>query len=461
LSLRAADLRFTLPASPRSAVVLGELDDWREGLERAGIEAGAEPELVVAPAARVREALALGPRLLVVDGITSGLDGWSRRTIVPLPHPAEPELLLPVGGGSAVRYAIRRWRIRSVRNTVARELLARGLAPPGRRRVTVAARSGGPPFFVARALEELPTNEAGWFAAFDRFAGAFSRGAFYLFPPGAKAPEWVVKFARQPGLAHLFEGDERGLAAAARGPALVARRAPRLVTRFEIDGLHASVETAATGERLPTLLERSKPTRGLAEIDRIAAWLVDVAAATKSTPAALEPERRQLEELLARGLLTPPLDLGDVPAVFQHGDLNAENMFVRSDDFEVVDWESATSHGFPLWDLFFFLTDALAIVDGVDSEEARTRHFVRLWRGELESSRVLYRWTRSLAEAVALPTAAVGALATALWVSYAVRDSEQLARLAEVEPTPGEPPTLQIARRWLSEPGLGPSWQPG
>jgi hypothetical protein len=460
MSLRAADLRFTLPQAPRSAVVLGELDAWRDGLQRAGIEGGADPDLVVAPADRAQEAVALGPKLLLLDGGSPRLGGWSTQTIVPLPTPAEPELLLPAGGGNAVRYAIRRWRAGSFRNTVARELLARGMAPPGRGRVTVAARSGGPPFFAARALQELPTAEAGWFAAFGRFADPFSRGAFYLFPTDAREPEWVVKFARLPGLVHLFDSDERGLAEAARAPALVATRAPRLLTRFEIDGLHASVETAATGERLATLLERSNRARAVSEIERIAAWLVDVAAATTAGPAALEPERRRLEELLAHGLPTPPLELDGVPAVFQHGDLNAENVFVRNADFEVVDWESATTHGFPLWDLFFFLTDALAIVDGVDSEDARARHFVRLWRGELESSRVLFRWTRTLADAAAVPATALGALATALWVGYAARDSEHVARLAALEPTAAEPTTLRLARRWLSEPGLGPGWQP-
>ena len=461
MSLRAADLRFALPAAARSAVVLGDVEGWREGLDRAGIEAAQPPPMVVAAAGRAREAQALEPRLLIIDGGARVGKGWSTTTIVPLPNPDEPELLLPTGGGDAVRYAIRHWRAGGLRNTVAREALARGVPLPGRRRVTVAARKAGPPFFVARALEVVSATETEWFAAFGRFADAFSRGVFSLLPRGRTEPEWVVKFARLPGLGHLFDGDERGLAEARRAPAVVADRAPRLVARFAVEGLEASVETAATGERLPILLEQSEHSDGLAAIERVAGWIRDLAAETVGPAEALEPERRRVEDALARatthGLQATPLSFGGVRPVFQHGDLNSDNVFLATDGLELVDWESARRFGFPLWDVFFFLTDALAIVDGVDSQDARIDHFVRLWRGEIPSSAVLFRWTRAVAEASGVDASAVGELATALWFSYALSDTEELAQLGR---TDLEPPTLKIARRWVSEPGLGPGWQP-
>jgi hypothetical protein len=478
LSLRRADPRFALPRPVRRAVVLGELDSWQDGLREAGIEAssgGTRPELVVAPAALAGKALSLAPEMLVLEGgrPERGLAaaGWATRVLLPLPDAARPELLIAAGQGNAARYAVRHWRPGATRrararNALARELIARGIVPPGRAPTTVAARSDRPPFPVAAALETLPSDDVRWFAAFGAWAHPFSRGAFYLFPRAAREPAWVVKFARMPGLEPLFDQDEQGLRLAERTGGVVAAHAPRLVARFGLDGLHASTETAATGERLGTVLGSTRPREErLADLGRVAEWIVRVAHETVAPPEALEAERRRLatdvvprwtEQGLPATLVD---DLPPVAAVFQHGDV-WDNVFLRRDGFTVIDWESAREHGMPLWDMLYLLTGALSVVDGLGSEEERDEYFARLWRGELPSSEVLFHWTRAAVEATAVPVEAVGPLATLLWLSYALLDAEHVARVEIVEGATRaiEPATQRFARRWLSDPALGPGW---
>lgn len=477
MSLRRADPRFALPRLARTARLVGDLPGWRDGLEHAGVEVVDGPaDLVVAPARRAAEALALAPELLVLEGGRPARRLRAARlsplVLLPLPDAERPELLLPAGHCAPVRYAVRHWRpgtstATRARNVLARELVARGLVPPGRRTLTVASHPGGDPFFVAAAREALEVQATDWFASFGRWAKPFSRGAFFLFAERDPAPTWVLKFARIPGLEGLFDRDERGLRLAERSPPVVSSHAPRLVGRFDVHGLHASVETAAHGEAVVAALDSSRPrSERLAVVDRIADWLVRLGTETAAPPHALEPERRRLAAEVvprwaAQGL---PQDLVEklppVPAVFQHGDVFGENVVLDGrGGFTVLDWESAREHGLPLWDLFYFLTRAIAMLDDLRTEEEREVHFVRLWRGELPSSKVLFRWTRRAVSAGGIPPDAVGSLATLLLLSYALLDLDQVAAIEDAEGSGQPAPTTALfARRWLSEPGLGPAW---
>jgi hypothetical protein len=475
MSLRRADPRFALPRHPRTATLVGELPGWRDGLEQAGVEVVAGPaELIVAPADRATEALALEPELLVLEGGRPArrlrTAGWSPLVLLPLPDAERPELLLPAGHAAPVRYAVRHWRpgtstATRARNLLARELVARRLVPPGRSTLTLTARSGGDPFFVAAARETLGVEATDWFAAFGRWAKAVSRGAFFLFAERDPAPTWVLKFARIPGLVELFDNDERGLRLAERSPPVVAAHAPSFVGRFDVHGVHASVETAAQGEALVAALDSSRPrSERLAVIERIADWLVRLGEETSAPPEALEPERRRLAadvvpRWAARGLpQTLVEDLPRLPAVFQHGDVFGENVVLDDQEgFTILDWESAREHGLPLWDLFYFLTRAIAMLDDLRTEAEREDHFVRLWRGELPSSELLFGWTRRAVSAGGIPPDAVGSIATLLWLSYALLDLDQVTEIEEAEEA-GPPTTALFALRWLREPGLGPGW---
>jgi hypothetical protein len=475
VTLRRADLRFALPRNPRRAVVLGGLGEWEEGLRQGGVEvgtAGDRPDLAVAPAELVREAIATAAPMIVLEGTRRSRAladaGYGQQTLLPLPDHIRPELFLPLGQRNAIRYAVERWRpgataIERGRNLLARELLARRIAPPGRTPATIAALEPAAPFLVTAAAEVLGASRLNWFASFGMWAHSETRGALFLFEPSAPAPGWVVKFARIPGLEHLFDADEAGLALAEQAGGVVAASAPRLLGRLDVGLLDASVETAALGERLaPILGGGASRAEKLAVVGRFAEWIAAVARETAASPDLFRPELRRLEDEVVsrwtgRGLSADIVaGLPPLAPVFQHGDLWADNVFARSHGFTVVDWESARRHGTPLWDALYFLTDALALVDGAHSDAERLEHFVRLHRGELGSSEPFFRGVRTAADATGVPDEAVGPLATLLWLSYALLDVAHVERVGGAGAT--APPTWRMSERWLDDPQLGPGW---
>jgi hypothetical protein len=156
--------------------------------------------------------------------------------------------------------------------------------------------------------------------------------------------------------------------------------------------------------------------------------------------------------------LGAPLDLvarvSSIPAVFQHRDLAVENVVAGDDIFTVIDWEAARRHGFPLCDLVFFLADALAHTDGVSEGDAYTEHFVRLFRGELPSSAVLFKWAGQAARALRISRETVGPLTTVCWIERATWGAAPGDSITE-----RDSPHVARARAWLSDPQLGADWR--
>ena len=453
---------YVLPRLPQRAAVLGPLDSWRAGLEQAGIEVtDGDADLVVAAASHAREALALAPASLVVEGRARSLAGYSTQTLLALPEADAPELLLPVGKRAPVAYALPnrtglRWRL-------ARPLLARGIVPPPASPTIVAARDPGPPAFVTAAGDLLPGPVESWLPVLGRWGDPFSRGVLLLFAPGAARPGWALKFARVPGNSRPFDLDERGLAIAAAAGGAAAARAPRLLGRFSVGPLEASLETALPGERMLRLLT-GPATRAekLGAVERIAGWVEAVARETAAPSSALDGVRAELAaDVLPRWPDAPPglTDrIAGVASVVEHGDLWPENVVLDGSSFGLLDWESARAAGLPTWDLHYLLTTALAFVDGASSESEKEEHFVQLFRGEAPSSGVLFDWTRRVAAAAGVRDEAVGPLATLRVLWLATTDLAHAAKTAAAGAPGDEPLSARHARRWLADPSLGPGW---
>ena len=440
------------------------------------VEAREGVDLVVAPGADVAEALRLDPASVLLEGgrpeTALRAAGMTPVRYLALPGFEQPEFLLPLGDAQPLTHALERWlvpraRWKRVRNRVLGRLFARGIVPPGRAVLTVASKGPRkPPFLVAAATELGVPADATWFVGLGG-GDVLARGVFQVFAPGAREPGWALKFARVPGYAAAFDRDERGLHLAQRAGATAAAHAPKLLGRFECGGFHGSVETAATGERLNTFLasERSRAEK-LAAVDAVAEWILALARESATSADALEPVRRQLaEEVLPRWRdYGAPADLVDrlppVPAVFRRGDLATWNVLFDRGSFVAIDWEDAQEAGPPLWDLFFFLTDALAILDGVSSDAERDEHSRRLWRGELPSSERLFEWTRRAVDELELPVESVGPLATLLWLSVGLEHLAhlELADSADLESGFARLPVMRMARLWLEDPQLGPAW---
>jgi hypothetical protein len=461
--------------------VLDGLEEWRAGLVSAGIEVSDEsservpPDVVVSPARLADEARYSGARSIIVEGSRErpfrGGDYEARRLLL-RPTRERPTLALPLDQPAPVSYALERWSVvdrrwKTARMQAARVLVSRGLFPSWASPVvTVATHAAGPPTLVAAAAELGVPSDVSWFLTFGQ-GDALSRNAFQLFRTGSSQPEWVLKFARVAGYSERFDSDERGLQLARAAGDDIAAHVPRIVGRFDVDGVHASLETAAAGRRLRDVLvtpgDRSVKLR---LIERIGGWILELGRLTQTTPDAMGAERERLRsEVVPRwselGVHSELVDeLPPLAAVAQHNDLGTWNVVVDNGDFVVVDWENVREAALPLWDLLYFLGDAFVLLDGSSAPEQLPAQMVRLFAGEAPSSPLLFSWVRRAAEAAAVPSDAVGAIATLCWLSHSLSAGAHNVDLATF--TPRDPPRLHglegVGRAWLAHPALGPSW---
>ena len=474
MTIQRADARFVLSHPVDSVAVLGPREGWEQALAMAGVPitgVDSGPDLVVASTGAAGEALASGARSVLVEGRVRARPAPAdppRRRLLTLPSLDEPRLIVPLDQRASLRYALgvlarpkAAWK--RARNLVLRGLVAAGLQPPGLPTATVATTEPGPPSFVAAARDLGVPSDVGWVLALG--ANPMSRSAFLLFRPGDADPSWALKFSRVPGQTAPFDDDEQGLGAARAAGGRVAAVAPLLVGRFAVGDLDASLETAAAGRPLFDELSTGRRSTGLAAVERVAEWTVEVGVQTRAAPSTLEAERARLaSEVVPRWTSRgAPSDLVDrtldVPAVFGHGDLWPLNVIGSGSDFSLIDWENARPHSLPLWDLCFFLTDAATVVEQIPAEE-RDDYVVGLWRGEEALSELLFRWLRRAVDAIGVPERAVAPVITLMWLGHGLSSIDRREALAHPpEPaTPQQSPAERLAARWLVEPGLGPSW---
>jgi hypothetical protein len=486
VSLHRVDPRFVLPHCLRRAVVLDGLEEWRVGLVSAGIEVldessdrGPPPDVVVSPARLAGRARQTRARSVIVEGsrerpFRSG-DYQTRRLLL-RPTRERPTLALPFEQPVPVSYALERWSVvdrywKAARMRAARALVSRRLFPSWASPVvTVATQAAGQPALIAAAGEFGVPSDARWFLTFGQ-GDALSRNAFQLFRAGSDQPEWVLKFARVPGYSKRFDSDERGLRLAHAAGDVVAAHAPRMLGRFVLDGIHASLETAATGRRLRDILRTpGDPSEKLRLIERIAAWILELGRLTQSSPEAMDAEQSRLRrDVLPRWSelgVGPELvdELPPLAAVAQHNDLGTWNVVADDGDFVVVDWEDTREAALPLWDLLYFLGDAFVLLDSPDAPEGAPEklppRIARLFAGATPSSPLLFSWVRRAAKAAAVPPDAVGAIATLCWLSHSCFTDAHNIDLATF--TPRDPPRLHglegMAEAWMAHPALGPSW---
>jgi hypothetical protein len=436
-----------------------------------------DPDVAVVTAADAPRALGAHAAAVIVVGRSGhrALRGRSPvlRRFVTLPGPREPQVIIPVDRPPVAAYAIRTWtaggsRRRWARNQGAAALIALRSFPDLPRSLTLGMRHHAPPFVVAAAQDLGVPSDVDWFLTLG-LGEPLARAVFHLFVPGAAEPRWALKFSRVAGYLAPFENEERGLRLAAAAGGAAAAHAPRLFGRMEIDGLPASLEQAALGERLTYLLQRPgrRPDK-LRIIDDVASWLVEVGRQSASPPDLLSAERRRLErEILPywrqAGI---PSDLvarlPEVPAVLQHNDPGSWNLIVKDGHFVAVDWESARAHGLPLWDLLYFLVDSLVHLDRAEHAAAREAYAARLLRGEAPSSGILFHWLRTAVRSLGIPDDAVGPIATLGWLHHGFRPASRAAISGTVTPEGAQAETFGdwMARVWLTTPGLGPGWQP-
>jgi hypothetical protein len=479
VSLHRVDPRFVLPHRVSRALVLDGLPGWDTGLASAGIDAsgrlGEPPDLAVAPARLAAEARATRARSIILEGSRERAlsDGAYRAWRLLLrPSRDRPTLALPLDQPRAVSYALEHWSIvdrrwKRARVRAARDLLSHGLFPSWASPVvTVATQEPGAPLLLATAREFGIPADASWFLTFGQ-GDALSRNAFHVFPADQDRPEWLLKFARVPGYSERFDNDERGLRLARHAGGAVAAHAPHLLGRFDVDGIHASLETFASGRRLrDVLITPGERAAKLDLIERIGSWIVELGRRTQTSPETMGPERERLRNKVVPSWaelgVGPELvdDLPPLPAVAQHNDLGTWNVVAEDEDFTVLDWENVSPKALPLWDLLYFLGNALVLLDGPYAPEQLPLRMARLFAGETSASPLLFSWVRRGAEALSVPLDAVTAIATLCWLSHSLSAGEHNVDIATF--TPRDPPREHglegMAEAWMEHPALGPGW---
>jgi hypothetical protein len=479
VNLRDADLRFLLPEAPLSVSFLEASQETKEAWQAAGIRvlepsATAAPDVVIASASRLRDAVERHAPMVVLNGRASrrrlAASGYCGAHLLTLPSPRAPRLVVPIKSRVALAGALspvgrRRVSAATARRAVGRIILRLGWAP-GRAVVTVAARDTPRPWLVgqvARTAEvPCPNDWYLWLGEGD----PLQRAVLHIAAP--EGGGWALKFSRVTGNTTPFEQDELASRAAKRLPGRLASHIPRVVTRGTDAGLPFLVETRFSGRSLTEILQSSwSASRRLRYVEPVADWLRDVALATQTEPAALAAERERLARAVAparidAGVMTEVMSaIEHVPGVLVHNDPGTWNVVIdRRGHFGVVDWESSRETGMPLWDLTYFLADALTLIEHRRFAN-RTAAILKLFRGESTHSELLFRRVRETASELGVAAHAVGPLVSLGWLHHAQSPEQRRTRLrnagADVDTDRGV--LSLIAKPWLEDPALGFGWK--
>lgn len=473
MTLRAADLRFVLPHPVRTATVLPSAPSaLAEGLRSAGVDVAPAPvraDLVVAGSGDVRAALDVPASSYLLFGrarvpvrvaVTTPLLVRGAAEAPTMVVPTKPSTALAYHLGAMRGSASRAGGLRSrAAATLVRQGIPLGRLLPRTSVVTLLTRSrDGPPApaLIAAARDLGVPPGVAWLLALGR-GDDLQRLVFHLLD-GAR-PAWVLKAGRVPGAGASFARDEAGLGLVRVAGGTVAEHAPSHLGGLEVAGLRASVETAAPGGPLLGLL-RHEPQE---LVDRVADWVVRVGVQTATPPAALDAERTRLRhDVLPRwahaGADPALLDrLPPVPGVLAHHDLGSWNVVTDGHSFVAVDWESARAETMPLWDLVYFLGDALVRMDGPAPPDQQLARCLDLFRGRSPRSASLFGWIRTAVARLDLPPESVGVLTTLCWLHHGLSASTRADSLGDAAAAPiGH--LARMAEPWLADPALGPTW---
>jgi hypothetical protein len=153
------------------------------------------------------------------------------------------------------------------------------------------------------------------------------------------------------------------------------------------------------------------------------------------------------------------IDAGAIPGVLQHNDLGSWNIAADGTEFTVLDWESARPVGLPLWDLVYFLTDALTALDGPAPSTLKVDRMLRLLGGRSPESPTLFAHVSRTAQALGLERGAVGSIVTLGWLHHALSAPARRRAVAVASSVDGGPALGRLALGWLTDPALGSRWR--
>lgn len=190
---------------------------------------------------------------------------------------------------------------------------------------------------------------------------------YFLFEPLAAKPVYIIKMVRDTVFNTRLDRELNGLLLLQQRKLMPAGTLPEIVFSGYHHDLAIVGETVIEGDAFET---RSKFNAECQYAQTAIDWLVELSARTVvlEPPVNMATSFQQLVDrfaeiykpsrehqdylngLVARIRENPP------PAVFQHGDPGTWNLLVTVEDkVAFLDWENATEHGVPIWDLLYFL----------------------------------------------------------------------------------------------------------
>lgn len=470
MTLQRVDARFLLPfdLDGNSRVAAGA--GWVEGLAAADLETvepGTEADLATGSLAELPTLLASRPRTILIEGdARRDLQGagYDVRAFVALPDPQRIRILLTPEHGAAAAYGVRTLvhqssLLRRLRRNAGAGLLRRGILPPRLPLISIGYRGATTPFLIAAAERELGIDPLGWFFATGP-GDVLTRNLYFLFRPGRRSPEWVLKFVRAPSYDRPFQAEAAALHEVARVGPVVMNHVPATAARLDVGGRPAVIESAAHGRQLNAVLTHpGREADKIAALERVLEWLLRVASASRGSREQLAGEWRRMQEL-ARGI---SLGLPHEPffdPVLQHNDLGGWNVIANGETFTVLDWETSRRYGSPLWDMWFLLVHALPVLAGVE-ESALDGYVRRLLRGDERWSDFFFLWTRRAAAEAGIAERDIGTLATLCWLHHAGTRSRRIATFQQYAPDVPIPDLVRwrLLDIWLSDEALGPAWR--
>ncbi len=265
---------------------------------------------------------------------------------------------------------------------------------------------------------------------------------FFLFPPSAPAPRYVVKMPHSPDLSPRLENAWRALTLLKELGIGDSETVPQPAFFGHHGALAIVGETAMAGAAF------RRQTRGSADCPYFASaldWILRLGEApagrSLADPAQVAEGLGKLfgrfneiyhlsaahREFLSREIESLGRASEPIPAVIQHGDPGTWNLLVTaSGRVAFLDWEATEARGMPLWDLLYFMRSYGILVSrrqGVgDSLEA----FARQYLTDTELSEMLAGASRRLSEAIGLAGELVRPLFFTCWMHRALKEAGTL-----------------------------------
>ena len=260
------------------------------------------------------------------------------------------------------------------------------------------------------------------------------------FPDHERSPRFAIKLARLPEQDAALQAEYGNLRFLGSRASHGRVHAPKALLCEQVTGSLMLVESVVDG----TELSYVAGARAGLFVEPVVDWLIHLGLSTagKRPPdgcsvedvsallsragrhAGGEAERRTLERLSDE---LSGLDDRPLPRVFEQRDMGTWNLMVAADgSIGVVDWESSTADGFPLWDLFYFLAHHAFMVhrSGARGDEVRT--YTETFFGHDRFARTCGTAIRRYAAALGVGPALLPALLAGCWLHHAVSEATRL-----------------------------------